>query len=419
MDSHDTLLTQPRACLRAGLAALLLALPAFPSSAGSLGEAVTGALTLAQQQPRATALRNESAAIRSQANSLTAEDPAVRFKGLSDRPIDDTGAYELEAMLDMPLWLPGQRGARQALADAVAGQADGLARLLRWRMAGRVREAVWEAALAHGRLRQAAAALTAARSLEASVSKRAAAGELARMELVTAQQETSAREVDLAAAQVDYDQAIAAYVQLTGQPRLPEPLNEPATAPDLPEPVTLPPDHPLLAGADGAVARARAERDRVAADRRGHPLLSLGAKRARGDRTQDAIDALQLEVSIPFGLKRQNAPALAGAERELTDQLAELQQMRLQAEQDLNGAVLARRGAEQALAVAERRAELAQQALTITRRAFDLGEADLSTLLRAEERAREASLGLALRRLDKGRALARLNQALGIVPGAE
>jgi len=419
MEFDNTSTTQPRAHLRSGIIALLLTLPVSSVSAATLGEAVTSALTLAVQQPRATALRNESAAIRTQAGSLTAEDPALRLKGLSDRATENDGAYELEAMLDMPLWLPGQRGARQALADAVAGQADGLSRLLRWQMAGRVREAVWTAALAHGRLRQAAAALTAARSLEASVAKRAAAGELARMEHVTAQQETLAREVDLAAAQVDYDQAIAAYVQLTGHPRLPEPLNEPATAPALTEPVTLPPDHPLLAGADGAVARARAERDRVAADRRGHPLLSLGGKRARDDRTVDAVDALQLEISIPFGLKRQHAPELAGAERALTDQLAELQQLRRQAEQDLKSAVLARQGAEQALAVAERRAGLADQALTITRRAFDLGEADLSTLLRAEERAREASLDLALRRLETGHALARLNQALGLVPGVQ
>jgi outer membrane protein TolC len=81
--------------------------------------------------------------------------------------------------------------------------------------------------------------------------------------------------------------------------------------------------------------------------------------------------------------------------------------------------VLARRGAEQAVAVAERRESLAQQALAVTRRAFDLGEADLTTLLRAEERAREARLDLAVRQLETGRALARLNQALGIVPGAD
>jgi outer membrane protein TolC len=50
------------------------------------------------------------------------------------------------------------------------------------------------------------------------------------------------------------------------------------------------------------------------------------------------------------------------------------------------------------------------------RRAFNLGESELTTLLQAQERARQASLDLELRRLEQGRAAARLNQALGLVP---
>jgi hypothetical protein len=50
------------------------------------------------------------------------------------------------------------------------------------------------------------------------------------------------------------------------------------------------------------------------------------------------------------------------------------------------------------------------------RRAFDLGESDLAIMLQAQERARQASLNHELRRLEQGRAAARLNQALGLVP---
>jgi outer membrane protein TolC len=222
----------------------------------------------------------------------------------------------------------------------------------------------------------------------------------------------------MAAAQLDYDQAIAAYVLLTGQPRLPEPLVE-NPPPDLPGDIgaaTLPPDHPLLASADGAVAEARAERDRVQAERRGHPLLSVGGKRARGERAENPVDALQLELSMPFGLKRQAAPELAGAERELTDRKAALHQVRREAERALRRAVLARRGADEALALAREHATLASDALALARRAFDLGELGLSALLRAQERARDARLALELRRLEQGRAIARLNQAYGVVP---
>jgi outer membrane protein TolC len=178
----------------------------------------------------------------------------------------------------------------------------------------------------------------------------------------------------------------------------------------------LPDDHPLLAEADAALARARAERDRVASDRRGNPVLSLGGRRSRDDRAFGADTALQLEVSIPFGLRSQSAPELAASERQVTERLAELHRLRREAERELAGAVLGRAGAAKALQVAERRARLAADALKVAERAFELGETDLAERLRAERRAREAHLDLALRRAEQGQALARLNQALGIIP---
>ncbi len=141
----------------------VLALTALPASAASLGETVTAALTQGGQQQRVAALRGERDAVRNQAGSLVAADPALRLKGLSDRMTENDGAYELEAMVDMPMWLPGQRSARIAVAESLGMRADALQRLLRWEAAGQVREAAWEATLAHGQLRQAAAALQAAR----------------------------------------------------------------------------------------------------------------------------------------------------------------------------------------------------------------------------------------------------------------
>jgi outer membrane protein, heavy metal efflux system len=164
------------------------------------------------------------------------------------------------------------------------------------------------------------------------------------------------------------------------------------------------------------VAQARAERDRVQSGRRGNPILSLGAKQARGARGEESDTAIQLEVSIPFGLASQNAPALAGAERAYTERVAEQSLNRLEAEHALHEARLGLLGAADALAVAERRQALTQDALKLVRRAFDLGESDLTALLQAQERARQSSLDLELRRLEQGRAAARLNQALGVVP---
>lgn len=416
-------------CLLA-IACLLWPIIAVAASAASVPEqrqqapeglaaAVAGALAQANQLIRADALRGEASAVRRQAGAWTADDPALRLKGLSDRLTGDDGAYELEAMVDLPLWLPGQRRARLEQATALGLRADALTRLLRWEVAGAVRDALWAAKLAGVRLQQAAAAHAAALALEAVVSKRHRAGELARLDLLTAGQETLARQAELTEARAAEEQAMAAYTQLTGQARLPAPPNWPSEPPQValePGKPALPETHPLLADASAALADARSVRERTASDRRGNPVLSIGGKRARDDRALPDDSALQLELSIPFGLSSQSAPALAASERQVTERLAELHRLRLEAERELAAAVLGRRGAAQALEVAERRARLAADALAVAERAFELGETDLADRLLAERRAREANLDLALRRVDQGQALARLNQALGIIP---
>ena len=411
----------------------LLMLPAWQgSAAATLGDAVDAALALAEQGQRADAQQAISEAVRRQARGLLAESPALRVKLLSDRLTGDDGAYEVEAMVDMPLLLPGQRSARFALADAAGATAQALRARLRWEMAGVVRELVWEGALAEGRLRQAEAALSAAEALEAVVAKREAAGELARLDLLLAQQDTLARQSELAAARADHAEVMAAYGALTGFEALPEPLTEtPAeTAAELPSASaeTAPGDggpqpaspifatHPLHTSLAQGVARARAERGRVRADRGGSPTLSLGVKHARADRFAPEDDALQLEVSLPFGVGSAGAPAMAEAEQGVTDRLAELQQARREVVRNIAAAKAAVTGAEQQLAAARVRVDVTERALALARRAFDLGEGDLTALLRAQERAREARLNLALRQLAQGRAIARLNQAIGALP---
>ncbi|WP_295881708.1 TolC family protein [uncultured Thiohalocapsa sp.] len=412
----------------------LLILPvSHAATAATLGEAVDAALTLAEQGQRADAQQAVGDAVRAKARGLLADNPALRVKLLSDQFTGDDGAYEVEAMVDLPLLLPGQRSARFALADATGAAADALCTRLRWEMAGVVRELVWEAALAEGRLRQAEAALAAAEALEATVAKREAAGELARLDLLLARQDTLARQSELAAARAEQTEAMAAYQALTGLAELPVPLAESpaalsgAGAADDPSdahnaagaaqlPAAIAGTHPLLASLRQGLARARAERGRVRADRSGTPLLSLGVKHARAARSAPEDDALQLEVSMPFGVRSASAPAMAEAEQGVTDQLAELQQARRELLRGIAAARAAVSGAQLQLAAARARVEVTEGALALARRAFDLGEGDLTALLRAQERAREARLDLALRQLAQGRAISRLNQALGVLP---
>ena len=314
-------------------------------------------------------------------------------------------------MLDLPLWLPGQRAARRALAEALGLRADALDRYLRWEVAGRVREAAWAAALAQGRLRQAERVLADTRALESNIARRVVAGDLARVDLLLAQQETLTLEVALQSAQAEFDIAHQRFSLLTERRDLPAPLEEKVAA------VTeLPPDHPGLAAAEAEVAQSRAERDRVGTERRGSPTLSLGGKRTQDNRDTDPYTALSLELSIPFGLGSQAAPRLAEAEVVYTEKAAERARLHRELDTEIRLADTTLHAAKAALATAQRQQALAAETLALVQRGFELGELDLAALLRERTKAQEAALNLEVRRLEFGQAGSRLNQALGVVP---
>ena len=134
--------------------------------------------------------------------------------------------------MDLPLWLPGQRAARRALAESLGLRADALERYLRWEVAGRVRETAWATALAQGRLRHAEHSLEDTRTLETQVARRVDAGELARVDLLLARQETLTREVALQSAQAELDAARQRFDLLTTLKELPAPLEEPVARRD-------------------------------------------------------------------------------------------------------------------------------------------------------------------------------------------
>ena len=74
-----------------------------------------------QRQPEAqsVALRREAArATRSAAAAWTAEPVALELSTKTDRPGSNQGSREAEVGLALPLWLPGERARKAALADA-------------------------------------------------------------------------------------------------------------------------------------------------------------------------------------------------------------------------------------------------------------------------------------------------------------
>jgi outer membrane protein TolC len=394
------------------LVAMLCAARLFAETVSpTLAGAVQAAFERYPEAGLARAIRQQGDAIRQQASSLLAADPAVVLRHESDAVTDSNGYRQWEGGLEMPLWLPGQRQRRSRVADATHGEGDATLRLQRWKVAGEMRDLLWSLEIAAAEVDVATQAVQSSRDLEQDVDKRVRAGELARMDLILAQEETLAREMEHAAAVSQHGALLMQYRAVTGLSAVPADVSETAaTAGDIPD------DHPALLASRVAAERSRAERDQVRGEKRASPVLSLGGKSERPESGLSYDNALILEVSLPLGTEGHAAPRTAEAERSLAEATAAAARARLDLENDLIGARSARQQAQQSVQLATRQRQLAAEGLRLAQRAFELGENSLFMVLEARRKALTSERTLRISELELGRAVARYNQALGVIP---
>lgn len=377
----------------------------------SFAQAVQAALERHPEYPLHASRRQVGAGYRQQADSLLGGEPEISVLAKSDALGSDDGYREYEAGLSLPLWLPGQRDARRGIADSIDSEATGELRSLTWKVAGETLERAWALRLAESEAAQGKRQWKSARQLENDINHRFKAGELARADLILAQQESLDREDAYQEALATLKRERAAWRSYTGWTDAPADLERV-------EPLNAAPEgyHPRLLAAMGRTDTARAQTRDVRIGRRSAPVLTLYAKRERGIEADPYNNSVGAEISLAFGSAAHAAPRIAEAEAALTE--VQVSQAAVQRELELH-----REQAEQALEQAGRTLELARQReklarsrTALTQRAFELGESDLYRLLVARQQSAAAARTLERSRLEKQRAIARYNHTLGEIP---
>lgn len=395
--------------LRHALLCLLLALPSQSVLAVSgLREALDRAWERAVQARVAESRRGEAEASRVAAESLFPAPPTIGIAQRDDRRQRNQGLRERELELAMPLWLPGQRDARQALAGRETEDGEALLAATRLALAGELRAAVWAHAGAQAEVELLRERLALAVQLESDVSRREAAGDLARTDLLLAREETLAARGALATAQGRERQAWEQYRLLTGLEQVPAVIEE--------SPVAATAVHPRQALAQAAAERARAEMQLARESRRDAPELSLGWQQSREDFAAADRNSLRIGLRIPFSSVGRNAPRIAAANSGLIRAEAEYRQTEAELVASLRNAEAALDSAAQTDAAAQARTALASERLRHLQRAFDLGELSLAELVRTRSAANEARLDASRARIAHAAARAQMNQAKGILP---
>ncbi len=390
---------------------LALASPMGLGQAGPPGlrDAVDAAWQRSLQGRTLEARRGETLAGREAAQSWIAGSPSVGLSQRSDRWTDRNGVRETDVSLSAPIWLPGQKSARQALAQTSSDDLEAQIANARLAIAGEVRERLWAVAAAREALTEVQDHQHHLKSLAEEVMKRVKAGDLARTDGMLAQQEVLASQGAVTSAQAKLQEAQARYTALTGQAEIPTPE---------PESIATGQDgaHPRLLAARSSFDRAQASHKVVMTTRSDPPTVGVSMRREQDAIANGSSRSVGIAVQIPFGTNARNRPLETAALTQIQTAAAEA----AQAEAVLQGDIdLARKQlvtAEQARETAIARAAVMHEHTQLIEKAFRLGERGLAELLRSEALSHEADVAVHQQQIAVGLARARLNQAFGIAP---
>jgi len=327
---------------------------------------------------------------------------------LSDKVFDNTGLYEDEVAVSLPLWMPGERKSRSKLAEALGSLTDSGAAEFDWRVSAELRGTLWDLLSAR---RQWELAKEQEANLEEVLQQAVIfeqAGEISKSDRLAVQQELATWKAETLSLEAGYQDAVRSFRALTGTSAVPAAyVEELSTETEITE------DHPVL-----ALARDRVEELSAAVDamRRGNnfrPSLQFFWRGQRPDQASSRLDSVGIGFELPLGRSPSRDPeiailseALAGAEAQYLQKSRALGLQLHEAEHTLHTTELQLQNSLQLMDAAEERRGL-------DRLSLELGEISVQEWLRRLSTYKEIRRAHELLLLQKGEAIAAYNQAVG------
>jgi len=356
------------------------------------------------------ARKAQAEAWNARGGSLLSNRPSLMLRYQTDRWGSDDNLLEYEAGITLPLWGWGGRSAVRDFGEALAGESAHAEEALRWQVTGFVRETLWNVALAGNDRALAAEALGTAERLLRLVERRHELGDVALSDVLLARSSYLGFQAELIAADAALLDAERVYRAVTGLDR------RPAFAPEaLSDVDEIEPEHPALAFANAAVARAEANVEVVEQTVNTGSSVMIGTRHERPAFGTELDDSIGITLNIPFG---------GGAHRntQVSDAARDASAARADRNRQIRALTLALHEAAHGLSVVYENIATAAERLDLARRheamgemAYEKGEIELMDLLRMQATTIEARRQATRLEIEKKRQTALYNQAVGVV----
>ncbi len=369
-------------------------------------------LTL-EKYPDATwlnSLEEEAAALAQRGESWTA---GAAQAGLRFQEATSGTLHYIDGTVQVPLWNLGQRDAEQRLAELAKSSATSQATAVKLHVAGLVRSALWNMALANLGYEQAKTELTVTDQLLAKVQRRVDLGDLSRADLLLAQSELLQKRSVVTQAEAELMHARKRYRSITQMTKVPGVYQE-----KLVELAEIQQNHPALAAINSQIERKQAELNTVKLTGSGQTSVDVGVNSDQftNDQRSNHTASFNIGVTVPFGGSAHLAPRVAAVNVELNKLLAEREQMHRDLEQTHHEAEHNLEVNRVELGIADNLQQVAEEHLKMTQLRFSVGEIDLMDLLRIQSRTQQAVLNAKQRAVTLQRDIALYNQAVGVMP---
>jgi cobalt-zinc-cadmium efflux system outer membrane protein len=396
--------------------------PRALAAAGTVDVTLASALEVAWQRAVAAreseGQRQRAIADRSAAASWWPAPPALELRHRSDRLNGNAGERESEVAVSMPLWLPGQRGAREGAANAAFDLADEAIDVGRLRLAADLRETAW--ALAAERLQQAQAdaLVDVLATLAKDVERRVEAGDLARADALAARAELLAASAQQAEVRQRLITMRGRWTVLTGLDAIPRFAVDDIDGQvdgSLAIPVVWA-THPELRFAAATTELARRRVQVAQSSRRESPELLIGVRQDVAGRGEPSRNSIDFGIKIPFESSARNLTQEAAALAELDIARTTEERVRDKLVADLATSRAALDAARHQLAAERERSSMLNERAMLIDKSFRAGESALPDLLRALAAAKQAEASLVRQQAALALAHARVQQALGVLP---
>lgn len=378
----------------------------------TLATAVEAAWSRAVASAEAAGISRQAAAEKQASSALWAAPPSVELSHRNDRLQSNNGARETEVALAVPLWLPGQKSAKQQAADSLSSLSQLSETEGKLRVAEVVRELHWQIAELQASQSLSKQQTSTFAAIASDVDKRVKAGDLARADALAAKGELLSAQATQSQAETQLEAAKRQWTALTGLAQTPDATFASAESPS---PRQLA-EHPELLRAEQQVDLARKRLDLVAKSNRSAPELITKLRQDMPGHGQGSAYSLGLAVRIPFGTDDRNAPLQAAALTELDIAQRKEQVLRAQLSARMESAKAAAEASQLQLHTEREKAALLNERAKLIRAAFNAGETSLPELLRAASAAAQADYSAARQEAAFGLARARLQQAYGQLP---